>query len=185
MGLKQDKFQKFLEDFKIDIKDESEVFEWFKIKRRFPHEFHTQRPCVEVINSYDGDSQHRGLFDPEGFLDIERLKEYYNNNHTIILSNVLDLHEDLRRLEKHLQKTFGFFPGHGNLYFSKDTGSFPSHDHQYDVMVKQIYGTCFWKIGGDNDVVLAPGDVLYIPKGTTHYVNKVNGPRLSLTINMR
>ena len=24
-----------------------------KIRRRFPHEFHTQTPSIEVINSYD------------------------------------------------------------------------------------------------------------------------------------
>ena len=34
------------------------------------------------------------------------------------------------------------------------------------------------------DVIMPPEDVLYIPKGTKHYVKSTDGPRLSLTINM-
>ena len=59
MGLE---FEELLEEYTFNI-TEQDVFNWFKIRRRFPHEFHTQTPSVEVINSYDGESQHRGIFD--------------------------------------------------------------------------------------------------------------------------
>ena len=75
----------------------------------------------------------------------------------------------------------------GNLYFSKSCdGGFSSHDHsQYDVFIKQIYGTSHWVLSETEDVILPPGDVLHIPKGTKHYVKSTDGPRLSLTINMQ
>ncbi len=57
-----------MEEYTFNI-TEQDVFNWFKIRRRFPHEFHTQTPSIEVINSYDGESQHRGIFDSEGYVD--------------------------------------------------------------------------------------------------------------------
>jgi hypothetical protein len=68
MDLKKEQFKELLEEYTFNI-NEQDVFNWFKIRRRFPHEFHTQSPSVEVINSYDGESKHRGLFDSEGYVD--------------------------------------------------------------------------------------------------------------------
>ena len=111
---------------------------------------------------------------------------YYEKGHTIIISNVFDLTEELRMFEGAIADSFAFYPVRGNLYFSKSgDGGFSSHDHpQYDVFVKQIYGTSHWVLGETDDVIVPPGDVIYIPKATKHYVKSSDGPRLSLTINM-
>jgi mannose-6-phosphate isomerase-like protein (cupin superfamily) len=175
--------KEYLKSFKLKITEE-DVFEWFKIRRRFPHEFHTQTPSIEVINSWDGDSQHRGLFDSEGYVDVSKVKYYYDKGHTLLISNVFDLSPQLRQLENVLEDITGFYPMKGNLYFGKSKGSFSSHSHVYDVFVKQLYGTCHWTTGGTEHTVLLPGDVLHIPKNVTHFVHDVDGPRLSLTINM-
>ena len=155
MELKKEQFKELLEEYTFNI-NEQDVFNWFKIRRRFPHEFHTQSPSVEVINSYDGESQHRGLFDSEGYVDVHKVIDYYEKGHTIIISNVFDLTEELRMFESAIS----------------------------DVFAKQIYGTSHWVLGETEDVLMPPGDVLYIPKGTKHYVKSTDGPRLSLTINM-
>ena len=185
MELKQEQFKELLEEYTFNI-TEQDVFNWFKIRRRFPHEFHTQTPSIEVINSYDGESQQRGVFDSEGYLEYSKILDYYERGHTIIMSNVFDLTEELRMLEGAISDSFAFYPVKGNFYVSREsTGGFKSHDHpHYDVFVKQIYGTSHWVLGETEDVILPPGDVLYIPKGTKHYVKSSDGPRLSLTINM-
>ena len=185
MELKQEQFKELLEEYTFNI-TEQDVFNWFKIRRRFPHEFHTQSPSIEVINSYDGESQHRGIFDSEGYVDEYKVMNYYEKGHTIIISNVFDLTEELRMFESAISDVFAFYPVHGNFYWSKSgDGGFSSHDHpQYDVYVKQIYGTSHWVLGETDDVIVPPGDVIYIPKATKHYVKSTDGPRLSLTINM-
>ena len=116
------------------------------IERRFPHQFHTQSPSIEVINSYDGESQQKGMFDSEGYLEYFKILDYYEKGHTIIMSNVFDLTEELRLLEGAISDSFAFYPVYGNFYMSKDgRGGFKSHDHPlYDVYVKQIYGTSHW-----------------------------------------
>ena len=90
MELKQEEFKKLLEEYTFNI-TEQDVFNWFKIRRRFPHEFHTQSPSIEVINSYDGQSQHRGIFDSEGYVDEYKVLNYYEKGHTFIISKVFDL----------------------------------------------------------------------------------------------
>ena len=182
MGLE---FKELLEEYTLHI-EEKDVLNLWKMRRRFPHEFHTQFPSIEVTNSYDGESSHRGMFDSEGFLEYNKILNYYENGHTIIMSNVFDLTEELRLLADTISDSFAFYPVYGNFYLSKNgRGGFQSHDHpRWDVYVKQIYGTSHWVLNETEDVILPPGDVLYIPKGTKHYVKSTDGPRLSLTINM-
>ena len=177
-------FYNLLKEYTINITEE-DIFELFKIRKRFPHEFHTGCPSIEVINSYDGQTQHRGIFDSQGFLEYEKVKKVYELGHTLILSSVFDLTHDLRMLESVISDSFSFFPAQGNLYMSKQgKGGFKSHDHSYDVYVKQIYGTSHWVLGETENVTAKPGDVIYIPRFTKHFVDDTDGPRLSLTINM-
>jgi mannose-6-phosphate isomerase-like protein (cupin superfamily) len=177
-------FKELLEEYTLHL-EEKDVLNFWKMRRRFPHEFHTQGPSIEVINSYDGESQHKGMFDSEGYLEYFKILDYYEKGHTIIMSNIFDLTEELRMLEGAISDSFAFYPVYGNFYMSKeDKGGFKSHDHQYDVYVKQIYGTSHWVLGETKNVTVNPGDVIYIPKYTKHYVDNTDGPRLSLTINM-
>ena len=177
-------FKQLLEEYTLHI-EEKDVLNFWKMRRRFPHQFHTQGPSIEVINSYDGESQHKGMFDSEGYLEYFKILDYYKKGHTIIMSNVFDLTEELRMLEGAISDSFAFFPVYGNFYMSKEgKGGFKSHDHQYDVYVKQIYGTSHWVLGETENITANSGDVIYIPKHTKHFVDNTDGPRLSLTINM-
>jgi len=179
-------FKELLEEYTIHL-EERDVLNFWKMRRRFPHEFHTQSASIEVTNSYDGESYHKGMFDSEGYLEYNKILNYYENGHTIIMSNVFDLTKELRMLENVISDSFAFYPVYGNFYMSKtDKGGFQSHDHPlFDVYVKQIYGTSHWVLNETEDVILPPGDVLFISKGTKHYIKNTDGPRLSLSIRMR
>ena len=74
----------------------------------------------------------------------------------------------------------------GNFYFSKPNQitSFDSHNHNYDVIVKQIYGESDWVIG-DNKFLLKPQKVAIVPKTTNHMVTSKKTKKLSLTINIQ
>ena len=71
---------------------------------------------------------------------------YYEKGHTIIISNVFDLTEELRMFESAISDVFAFYPVQA-IYIGVNQcdGGFSSHDHpQYDVFVKQIYGISHW-----------------------------------------
>lgn len=56
----------------------------------------------------------------------------------------------------------------------------PEHHDAWDNIVLQIEGTKRWVLGGNDVVVLAPGDVLLVPTGVMHYVRT---PTRSIHIN--
>ena len=72
-----------------------------------------------------------------------------------------------------------------NFYFSRpgNTPSFGGHKHEYDVIVKQIYGKTTWLIG-KQIIVLQPQKTLVIPKGFVHQVVDKAENKLSLTMNL-
>ena len=105
---------------------------------------------------------------------------------TTLLNNVMDLTSELRALDDKLFEFKGS-ETNANFYLSAGTKvkrpSFDPHHHDYDVIVKPIYGTCLWRINGQVEQV-SPEGVLIIPAGTQHSVCSNEEPRLSLTINM-
>ena len=168
---------------------EQDMFDCLNIKRRFPLLMkHTgwDRPCVsvEVITEHGGKIAHE-FFDAHGYLIFDEWKKYYDLGFTTIVSNILDLTSELRHLHKELTKIIGR-PTFGNLYFSKGSNgnavSFPHHNHEYDVVVKPIYGKYTWKI--NDELIENEHKIIYIPSGTYHSVVDVPGPKLSLTLNL-
>ena len=58
------------------------------------------------------------MFDSEGYLEYFKILDYYEKGHTIIMSNVFDLTEELRMLEGAISDSFAFYPVYGNFYMS-------------------------------------------------------------------
>jgi mannose-6-phosphate isomerase-like protein (cupin superfamily) len=174
-----------LRQIKVNIK-EKDILQALQIRKRWPHKYtFYNEPSAELIDNYGMNMQHE-LYDLDNYLNYSKLLDCYEKGFTILLSNILDIHGDLRKVESVLRDVIG----HGcwaNLYFSKGgTGRKPSfdyHKHPYDVAVKQIYGTSPW-IVGDEKFILKPNQVLYIPKETNHQVTSIEGKKLSLTINL-
>ena len=108
-----------IENHKINI-TEDDVFQFLKIRKRWPVRYReTNIPSVEVITQGHSVEQHNYICGPDNFLDFNLVMKYYNLGYTILLSDVLDLTEELRSLENKLIDMTGNFPIHANFYFGK------------------------------------------------------------------
>ena len=162
---------------------EKEILSFLKIIKRWPLNYPSGQSSVEIINNYNNNTNT--FFNSDGFLNYIEWYKYYNKGYTTILSNVLDLNDQLRKINIDLKYKIGN-EVNGNLYFSKSKqlASFKPHSHPYPVVVKQIYGQCNWKINNKN-ITVNPQDTIYIPAETIHGVESSKGKRLSLTINLK
>ena len=122
--------------------------------------------------------------------NYDKWKKLYDNGFATIMFNVLDLTEELRELNEKLMPIRGSHTL-ANIYFSKGTEtrrpSFDAHTHDYNVIVKPIYGKVHWKINGEDfiaDPKENPNSVIVIPAYTEHQVVSSKEPKLSLTINL-
>ena len=123
-------------------------------------------------------------------MNYDKWKKLYDNGFATIMFNVLDLTEELRELNEKLMPIRGSHTL-ANFYFSKGTEtrrpSFDVHTHDYNVIVKPIYGKVHWKINGEDfiaDPKENPNSVIVIPAYTEHQVVSSKEPKLSLTINL-
>ena len=173
---------------------EDDILNLLKIKNRWPFNHYSPNSKGEALNNSVPPvitiSQWRQnywgtYYDVSGIFLYDQWKKAYDLGFTTILSDILDLTEELRDLD---QKMFAFSgsPINANFYFSKGSEnhrvSFDEHTHDYDVIVKMIYGKCLWKIG-DKFVEMEDNTAL-IPAGTPHCVVESNSKKLSLTINL-
>ena len=139
---------------------------------------------VQTITQTSGWNQ--SFFNQDFFINYDEWKNLYDNGFTTVISDVLDLNEQLRNFNNVIEKEIGA-KSCGNFYFGNNReGIKPSwnrHAHDYDVLVKQIYGESSW-IVQEKKIILKPQEVLMVPKNTLHQVVKTIGKRLSLTINV-
>jgi mannose-6-phosphate isomerase-like protein (cupin superfamily) len=61
--------------------------------------------------------------------------------------------------------------------------SFPSHDHHYDVVVKNIQGKSTW-ICNNEKTILEEQNILLIEKYKMHQVISIENSKMSLTCNL-
>ena len=178
----------YISVFQLEI-DEDWVLEKLQDPLRWPVKYSHGQPTVEMISNLDSTVLVQPFYRYE-YLDYKEFSKFYDMGFTFILSNVLTLHPDMRRLSAYLQEQTGIMCS-GNFYISKggQKPSFDKHKHEYNVIVKQLYGKGFWKVENKvshdtNDIVLEPQATLLIPKNHYHQVMEVKEPKLSLTINL-
>ena len=163
--------------------DEKKMLSLLQIKYRW------QKDLIHVIN-------HCGVINQDFFdlndscINYDRWKKFYDMGFTTLMFNVLDLTEELRELNEKLLPIRGSNTL-ANFYFSKGTEtrrpSFDKHTHDYNVIVKPIYGKVHWRINGEDfiaDPVANPRNVIVVPAYTEHQVLASTEPKLSLTINL-
>ncbi len=180
----------WLHAYNLDLKEE-DIFEILRMKRRWYPKYNMLNPDavahgVRIMNQV-------GLLDMvdiytqyiDGvYLDFDKWKKYHDLGFTTLIPNVLDTHKQVRDIDNYLNKELGICAC-ANFYFGKPgrRASFNKHRHDYDVIVKQIYGTTTW-IVKEQEITMEPQSVLFIPKKTYHEVVSKNTPKLSLTINL-
>jgi hypothetical protein len=174
---------------------ENDILEFLKIRNRWPYQYYHEIDDIHKVLSHRCPVQCIGyndvpicdeFYDKRGRFIFDSWKKFYDLGFTTMISEVLDLTEELRDLEKKIREIIGINFG-ANFYFSKGQisntpSSWNHHNHSYDVVVKSIYGKSIWKIG--EDVVELENTSVGIFSGTYHSVISCPEKRLSLTINL-
>jgi hypothetical protein len=163
---------------------EDDIFNFLKIRHRWPSRYHWNQPSVEIITQFR-DNYMEDIFDIRGIFNYDKWIEYYNLGFTTVISNVLDLTHQLRDLEDKIFKYSGS-KVNGNFYFSSGSSShrvsFSTHSHEYNVIVKPIYGKSKWKIS-EKEIEMFDKSLI-IPSGEEHCVYECLNKKLSLTLNI-
>lgn len=172
-----------IKSLKIDVSTDY-IFDRLQDRFRWPFKYpHTQYPSVNFIQQEEDDFNLQDLF-PDGFLDPYKALHLFQTGYTMVLSNIGTFHSDIRTLyfmlSDHYQKHI-----HINMYIGtgKSTVSFLPHQHEYDVIVKNVCGESKWRIGNKEET-LKDNEVLFIPKFTDHCVYEIKDYKCSLTCNI-
>ena len=163
--------------------NEDDILDLLKIRNRWI-KYKNDPPVLTITQwreHYWGE-----YYDDAGLFLFDQWKKSYDLGFTSILVDVTDLTQQLRDLEDKIRQ-FSGTRGNANFYLTKGSNihrvSFADHFHDYDVIVKMIYGKCVWKI--DNQYVELQNNTILIPANTTHSVVECTDKKLSLTINLQ
>ena len=168
-------------DKKINLNEDS-ILEKLLDRYRWPKHYLHGQPSVEAIKE-DG-TKHQDFFNEDQYLNSLDCIKCYEDGYTLILSNVGGLSKELWLFEQHLNHVFNKFIN-CNFYFGngKKSISFPKHNHEYPVMVKNIYGKSKWIID-EKEVLLDEQNVVFFDKFVNHEVIEIEDKKLSLTCNL-
>jgi hypothetical protein len=160
-----------------------EMLERLNDRYRWPVRYHDGQPSVEVILE-DGDKTDVLFSAKDKYLIPELVHEYYNNGYTILVSRVQQIHKDVIRLSN-IVNNFCGCEVNINAYFGRGTKSvsFPPHQHEYAVLVKNVTGVSEWLID-NRSKTLKDQDVLYFDAFIDHAVTKIIEPKFTLTCNL-
>lgn len=145
----------------------------------------------------------------DGRIDPHRLFRRFDAGATLVVSAFHEVHPPLARLCRGLEKLF-LHAVQANVYLTPaGAQGFKTHFDTHDVLVLQVAGEKRWRLhdacplplptrrtpwnnhlyaadGVAEEVVLRPGDALYVPRGTLHEAFAQHGsePSLHVTIGL-
>lgn len=106
-----------------------------------------------------------------GLADPAKVLAAIDDGATLVLQGLHRTWPPLRRFVRDLELTLGH-PGQVNAYFTPPGAQgLKVHSDPHDVFVLQAFGSKRWEIHAPDevwDIVLEPGDSLYMPAGTPH-----------------
>jgi hypothetical protein len=121
-----------------------------------------------------------------GVVDPRRLLAEFDAGATVVLQGLHRFWPELRRFVRQLEEALGH-PCQVNAYITPPGAQgLALHEDGHDVFVLQCFGTKRWEIhAGDDepwDLLLEPGDALYMPAGTPHAARAQSGVSGHLTV---
>ena len=187
-----------IESYDINLTEEN-VLNFLQIENRWPYQYFkdTENPRQGPPSIYGLETpiqviirenvvERNSFYDRKGKFIFDEWKKYYDLGFTTMISDVLDLTPELRKLRSEIFNITGINV-EGNFYLTnggkKVQSSWLPHKHHYNVIVKMIYGDTKWKIS-DDILNYSKDDVILIPPETYHSVVECPNKRLSLTINL-
>jgi hypothetical protein len=154
-----------------------------------------------------------GHLNPDGWLNLSAVYSAFRDGHSLLLNQVQRRHPDTaaacRAIEAELSRAGILLARHigANLYLSPpDSQGFDIHYDPHDVFILQLEGTKTWRLyerriaepvhppdspfsaeeAGPvaETTVLAPGDMIYLPRGVLHDANTSDSSSLHLTLSV-
>lgn len=142
----------------------------------------------------------------DGSADVLALLDLFEAGATLVLREADRFHAGLWRLCRSCERWLGA-PAFANVYYAPPGGqSFPVHYDALDVFAIQIEGTKRWSLfhphgprplrhehcygeinpppAPDRDIALAPGELLYVPRGVPHLVAAGDAPSLHVSVSL-
>jgi hypothetical protein len=118
----------------------------------------------------------------EDVIDPTRLADRFAEGATVVLQSLHRTWPSVSRFATQLEAAISH-PVQVNAYLTPPgAAGLASHADQHDVIVCQLHGTKQWTVEGLGDLVLAPGDRLFMPAGTRHSATAQSHPSLHMTI---
>ncbi len=163
---------------------EDMVLERVRDRYRWPKLYPTGCPSIERIARNDGWKEQDFFSHVDDCLLYDKFIKLYDQGHTFVLSGVQYLFSDIANITDRLNKEFDI-EVNSNMYISKGSKviSYPYHDHDYAVIIKNIQGSSKWLID-DNEYLLENQNVFFIDKHKWHCVKEIFGFKLSITFNL-
>jgi hypothetical protein len=163
---------------------EDMVLERIRDRYRWPKSYPTGCPTIERIARADG-YKEQDFFSPiDECLLYDKFLNLYKQGHTFVISGVQYLFNDIATITDKLNKEFGI-EINSNMYISKGSKvvSYPYHEHDYAVIIKNIDGRSKWVID-DKEYILEDQNVFFIDKFKWHCVQEIDNFKLSITFNL-
>jgi mannose-6-phosphate isomerase-like protein (cupin superfamily) len=114
--------------------------------------------------------------------DVTKIAAAVDGGATLVLQGLQRTWPPLIELCRSLERELSH-PVQANAYLTPAGASgLARHHDEHDVLVLQVSGRKVWDVAGLGEVVMAPGDVLYLPAGTDHSASAQEVPSLHLTL---
>jgi quercetin dioxygenase-like cupin family protein len=120
--------------------------------------------------------------DLDDVADVERIASEVDGGATVVLQGLHRTHPRVAAFASALERTSGH-PIQVNAYLTPPSErGLARHTDAHDVLVLHVSGEKRWSVDGLGDLVLCPGDVLYIPAGVAHEASAAHAATLHLTV---
>ncbi len=120
--------------------------------------------------------------DLDDVADLERIASELDGGATLVLQGLHRTHPRAAAFASALERTSGH-PIQVNAYLTPPSErGLASHSDAHDVLVLHVSGEKRWSVDGLGELLLCPGDVLYIPAGVAHEASAAHSATFHLTV---
>jgi bifunctional lysine-specific demethylase and histidyl-hydroxylase NO66 len=125
-----------------------------------------------------------GGADIDDVADVDRILDHVAGGATVVAQGLQRHWPPLARFCLDVEATLGHAVQANADLSPPGAAALARHVDGHDVLVLQVAGSKAWEITGLGDVTLAPGDVAYLPAGTSHSARTAAAMSLHITLGL-